>query len=282
MASLSIPKTKGLTGFQLKVIALILMTFDHIHYIFTGILDIPMWFTMLGRLAAPIFTFMLATGMHYTHSREKYMLRLYIGSVCMSLLNSLVGTYFPHPAGVQMFANIFATLFLISLFIYLDGKIKDSFTEGKYGKLLLYALIGMVPLFGGFFIFSLITAVPPNALWIIQLIAALFPFALTVEGGFPFIILGIGFYLCGQNKIKQTIFYLVYCVVLLFLDSGSGLTLTALFTTNIQWMMVFALILILLYNGQRGRSVKYFFYFYYPIHIYVLYFLAILIAKTQA
>lgn len=33
---------KGLNSFQIKVIALILMVFDHIHYIFSGIWDIPM------------------------------------------------------------------------------------------------------------------------------------------------------------------------------------------------------------------------------------------------
>ena len=48
---------KGLNSFQIKVIALILMVFDHIHYIFSGIWDIPMWFTMLGRVSAPLFIF---------------------------------------------------------------------------------------------------------------------------------------------------------------------------------------------------------------------------------
>ncbi|HBE85177.1 MAG TPA: hypothetical protein DDW53_06515 [Lachnoclostridium sp.] len=39
---------KGLNSFQIKIIALVLMVFDHIHYIFSGILQVPLWFTMLG------------------------------------------------------------------------------------------------------------------------------------------------------------------------------------------------------------------------------------------
>ena len=90
---------KGLNSFQIKLIALILMVFDHIHYIFSGIWDIPMWFTMLGRVSAPLFIFISANGMRYTRHPEKYMLRLWAGSVFMSFGNKLINTYFLCPAG---------------------------------------------------------------------------------------------------------------------------------------------------------------------------------------
>ena len=41
-----------------------------------------------------------------------------------------------------------------------------------------------------------------------------------------------------------------------------------------QWMMVFALPLILAYNGQRGSNsplAKWFFYIFYPAHLWILY-----------
>ncbi|HIX64425.1 MAG TPA: hypothetical protein H9852_08375, partial [Candidatus Mediterraneibacter colneyensis] len=39
---------------------------------------------------------------------------------------------------------------------------------------------------------------------------------------------------------------------------------------DFQWMMIGALPLMLLYNNKRGRNTKWFFYFFYPIHIILL------------
>ncbi|EEK76555.1 TraX [Bacillus cereus R309803] len=43
---------------------------------------------------------------------------------------------------------------------------------------------------------------------------------------------------------------------------------------NYQWMMIFALPFLLLYNGERGYNktwAKYMFYVFYPVHIWMLY-----------
>lgn len=46
----------GLTAFHLKIFGITLMVFDHVHQMFYFAV-IPMWFTMLGRIVAPIFIF---------------------------------------------------------------------------------------------------------------------------------------------------------------------------------------------------------------------------------
>lgn len=47
-------------------------------------------------------------------------------------------------------------------------------------------------------------------------------------------------------------------------------SLQSLFLNKYQWMMIGALPLLLSYNHTRGKNVKYFFYFYYPFHLLIL------------
>lgn len=70
----------GLTGNQLKLLAMLTMTIDHIG----GIL-LPQYriLRIIGRLSMPIYAFMIAEGCHYTHDRKAYFLRLFgLAAVC--------------------------------------------------------------------------------------------------------------------------------------------------------------------------------------------------------
>lgn len=66
-------KFSGLSGNQLKIIALVAMTADHI-----GVQLLPQFtiFRIIGRLAFPIFAFMIAEGCRYTKNRRKYLLSM--------------------------------------------------------------------------------------------------------------------------------------------------------------------------------------------------------------
>ena len=69
-----------LTGNQLKLLALITMTCDHI-----GVSLFPQvgWLRIVGRLALPIFAYMIAEGCHYTRNRRRYFLQLFaLAIVC--------------------------------------------------------------------------------------------------------------------------------------------------------------------------------------------------------
>ena len=74
----------GLSGAALKWTALLLMVLDHIHYIFGFTGRIPEWFSMLGRLSAPLFLFCLAEGFAHTHNRKKYFAKVYAIHLLMS------------------------------------------------------------------------------------------------------------------------------------------------------------------------------------------------------
>ena len=66
-------KFAGLTGNQLKLLALFAMTCDHV-----GLQLLPQFIILriIGRLAAPLFAYMIAEGCRYTHDRGRYLGRL--------------------------------------------------------------------------------------------------------------------------------------------------------------------------------------------------------------
>ena len=67
-----------LTGNILKLIAMLLMTVDHVckQYEITN-----MWLLALGRLAMPIFAYMIAEGCKYTKNRIKYFSVMFVTGV---------------------------------------------------------------------------------------------------------------------------------------------------------------------------------------------------------
>lgn len=76
----AVKEKTGLTGNQLKIIAMVTMTCDHV-----GLELLPQYpiLRILGRLAFPIFAYMIAEGCRYTHSKKRYFLRLLgLGMLC--------------------------------------------------------------------------------------------------------------------------------------------------------------------------------------------------------
>ena len=51
----------------------------------------------------------------------------------------------------------------------------------------------------------------------------------------------------------------------------AGFVWTQMFTDYYEWFGVAAVLLMLLYNGQRGSGHKQLFYWFYPAHVYLLY-----------
>ncbi|GAB2021359.1 TraX family protein [Pseudolactococcus yaeyamensis] len=248
---------RGLTSFDLKLIGIILMVFDHIHqmFYFEGI---PLWFTMLGRLVAPIFLFLSAEGFHYTRNRKKYMLSLLIGFWICQIVFMFIPAILPNPR-VELINTIFGTLFLglCAMWIY-DG----FFGKVKYiGK----AILGLLFLVLTPFITLVVIGSQELPLLIKQTFIFFIPNAVTVEGGPIFILLALLFHIFRDKKLGA---YLALALVSLFIFISNP--------HQEQWMMLFSLIPIYLYNGKEGRKEKWLFYIFYPLHIIVLYLLSTL------
>ena len=79
-----------------------------------------------------------------------------------------------------------------------------------------------------------------------------------------------------SRKVQLTVWALVIFLCDFALTFGmacrqEGFVWTQMFTTYYEWFGVFAALLMLLYNGQRGSGHKQLFYWFYPAHVYLLY-----------
>ena len=62
-----------MTGFQLKLLAMLAMTADHIGAVFFPEIPLLRW---IGRLAMPVLCFFIGGGLRHTRSPRRYLLRL--------------------------------------------------------------------------------------------------------------------------------------------------------------------------------------------------------------
>ena len=81
-----------LSGNQLKLIAMLTMTLDHI-----GLYLLPQvqWLRILGRLSLPIYAYMIAEGCRYTHSRKGYFARIaFLAAICQGVYFLAMGSLY--------------------------------------------------------------------------------------------------------------------------------------------------------------------------------------------
>ncbi|MEC5422564.1 TraX family protein [Virgibacillus sp. C22-A2] len=259
-----------MTSTQLKIIALIAMFIDHYGYFIPGT---PEWMGWIGRIAAPVFIYCVVIGFKNTSNRTKYLVRLGVAAVGMSFLNLFINlrVYYTDLNNLYLELNFFSTLFLITFLIML--------LKNKKIKLLLL-FFGWQ--FASLFLFSLLEnaglLVRPIAIFTTQISGNL----LVVEGGLLMILLGLFFYFANDNKWRVTVGYSFYCLAMFYSVRRWGWSLAGINQelfgfVNYQWMMIFALPLLFLYNGKKGIGMKYLFYIFYPLHIAILWYISTLI-----
>lgn len=106
---------KGLTGNQLKLIAMVTMTVDHIGFI---LLPQILWLRLMGRLAFPIYAWFIGEGCRHTRSMPRYL-----GSVAaMALLCQCVS----YAATGSLYQCILVTFSLSIGLIFLLRKTKET------------------------------------------------------------------------------------------------------------------------------------------------------------
>ncbi|MBO5868894.1 MAG: hypothetical protein J6Q54_08305 [Oscillospiraceae bacterium] len=175
---------KGLTGNQLKLIALITMTIDHIGYIL-----LPQYriLRIIGRLAFPIYAYMIAEGCIYTKSMGKYLTTLAVTAVICQISTFLAGS---------LYLNIMVTF---SLSVGIIRLLKKAKATGK----LLWKLAFLLAVAGAYFLAEVMPVFLPGTDY-------------GIDYGFLGIILPVGLYVCKNKQQKL-------CVLAVVLAMLSGL-----------------------------------------------------------
>lgn len=276
-----------MSTFALKIFALICMIIDHIKVYIPGL---PVQMRWIGRLAAPVYIFCLCEGVDHTSDERKYITRLYIASVLMALIQYFTG----------ITANVFRMLTITAAVLVLIKGIREN--RKNYGK---YLIVFLIYQFVSSALYGYLYLRFQSRLyrWLLPSFTVSMAFC---EGRLPFIIVGVLVYLCRHDKKKlilsvsffgiayyllsQTAFTAALTNPLIAMSSDPaktnqivqmaffalandfrpGLTGRDPFTESYQWMMAFSVIPMLMYNGEKGRSMKWFFYIFYVVHIVLL------------
>lgn len=261
-------KWQILNATTLKLIAVVLMFLDHVHqmYAWNGA---PLWLTMLGRPVFPMFLFIAAESFHYTSNRKKYLQRLFIGSCGMTIFTFILQFAVPN-RNIVLMNNAFSTFFVTALYMQFWDWFVNGIRNRNWLQVIKAVLCCFIPVLCAFPMFLLgdLTSkmeLPLVFVRFLAMFALLLPNIITVEGGFSLIILGVLFYIFRKKRYVQILFLFLLSAIS-YVIAGGG----------IQWLMCFAAIPMLLYNGTKGKGMKNFFYVFYPLHIALLYLLATL------
>ncbi len=266
-------RTKGLSSSELKWIALVLMVLDHIHYMFAYTGLIPEWFSMAGRLSAPLFLFCLAEGFAHTHDRRKYFIKVYLIHLLMSglLFLMMTGLVPVRPDGFYPM-NGMMTSFSILMVVF-QGM--DWLGERRWGPGLAAVILPLAwPVLA-----SMLMGMAPALQMPLSVLGYTFlpMWNSNPDAGIGTILTGILLYGFRKNRRVQAgvfagftvLYYFLY--PLLVFSQSPEFHWTMMFTTAYEWYGALAALLMLCYNGERGRGPKRFFYVFYPAHVYILY-----------
>lgn len=267
-----------LNAFQIKIIALITMTLDHIgaYQTITSNRAINDGLRIVGRIAAPLFFFMVVEGLHHTRSKPKYILRLYTAGIVIEVTNRIISK----ATGTFEFGNILPTFFYTALFVFCIEYICNN---RRNIKAVGIAICGLIIPFLFFALNIILLEQGYSTAWYV--ISLFFPSPCNVDYSILFVLLGVIWYFINNKLINCAVFAVLSLACLLipgsyFFTMQFGwfrpvcFNVYSLFIST-QWCMCLAIPFMLLYNGEKGRNLKYLFYVYYPVHVYVLFFIQI-------
>lgn len=276
-------KEKGLTSYQIKLIALCTMTLDHLAAYGS---ELPMInehsyiLRIIGRIAAPLFLFTMTESVHYTHNKIHYVLRLYFAAVGVGLFTTATNHFFGSTIGRFSGNNILFTYFYTALYIILTEQFMKAVSSKKVidGIICVLAILSTIlPHYISLYLNRVVylnrEIISTELAW--DLVDSFFVSPLRVQYSILFVIMGMLIYF-APNKYWKAVILAVFSLGCYLADSSLEIQDILLrispdpyFGYPQRWMIL-AAPFILLYNGDKGKSHKWFFYAYYPIHRYLI------------
>ena len=215
-----------MSGFALKLIAISSMLIDHIG---ADLLPSQTWMRMAGRLAFPIFAFMLVEGFFHKRDVKKYAIRLGAAAVVSEI-----------PFNFSNSGRFFEPGYMNTCFTLLIGLLTMCFiAAAKQDETGRYMLAAPLALLAG---------------------VLLAEFLHTDYGAFGVAMILIFYYF--RDK-KSTAFVSLIVINLLY-----GLLCLAFGESPVQALAGAAAVPLYFYNGEKGSArAKYLFYIFYPAHL---------------
>ncbi len=228
------------TNNALKIIACISMLIDHIGLILYPEIEM---FRIIGRIAFPIFAFLLAEGCFYTKNKIRHLVVISGFAVVMQLVLYMATKM----TDFNIFIHFSVAISLCYLVDFIDYKFRN---KNKLSAVLLIMLLLL--LCTGIYIFS--------------------EYTMYLFSNYSYIGIFLPLTLYIIRKYCKR-FYILIDIIPIIL---SAFILEILVPVIPNAYMILSWLFIILYNGKKGKwNLKYLFYIFYPLHMVLIYAVAI-------
>lgn len=238
-----------MSSFVIKLIAIYAMLCDHFNDAIIGHFT---FLNVIGRLAFPLFAFQIVIGYKNTSNIKKYLLRLIIFAIISQIPFQI---FMKNTMGIFEL-NVFFTLFggLVSLII-----MDTNFLKNKMGNMIVKILLVIL-----ICVLAEILKCDYGAVGILTILLINFTYPCDFKKNNNKKI---------NNKIdyKKLILLLLGAIILALIEYKDTIK-NVDFKISIQIIVatIIPIFIMITYNGKKGKSLKYFFYAFYPIHLIIL------------
>lgn len=261
-----------MSTFTIKLIAIIAMLIDHAGAIFISPSTNPELYTVarvIGRLAFPIFVFLVVEGFFHTRDVKKYLKRLGIFALISEIPFDIAFYHLRFQSNlIEDIRNVFQNYREYKLW-----ELVDRFNENQNVFFTLF--IGLLLIY----LMSLVERKFQNQMIISNLVDAALTigalglaYFLKTDYDIAGVLIFVSFYLFrGSKAMLSFCILIISATILCNTESIQSFLMTGNFIYIISMFTPFAMVPIAFYNGKKGKSVKYLFYIFYPAHLIILF-----------